>query len=67
MKAVESVKDRRHVDAVILHYVRGWPITDHDPTKPSLERHFGKSGRQIQNWIKSALATMRVAIGDYDK
>jgi hypothetical protein len=59
-----SVKDPRHLEAVILRHIRGWPITDKDPTKPSLERHFGKSGRQIQNWIKTALEAMHIAIGD---
>lgn len=63
-RALAAVKDPRHVHAVILRYVRDWPITDKDPTKPSLEKHFGKSARQIQNWITSALETMRNAIGD---
>jgi hypothetical protein len=64
-RARAAVKDTRHVEAVILRYVHGWPITDKDPTKPSLERHFEKSGRQIQNWIKSALKMMRIAIGEH--
>ena len=63
-KALASVKDPRHVHAVILRYVHGWPITDMDPTKPSIAKHFGKSEKQIRNWIKGALATMRTAIGD---
>jgi hypothetical protein len=63
-RALAAVKDPRHVHAVILRYVRGWPITDKDPTKPTLEKHFGKSARQIQNWITSALEAMRNAIGD---
>jgi hypothetical protein len=62
--ALAAVKDPRHVEAVILRHVHGWPITDKDPTKPTLERHFGISGRQIQNWITDALETMRGAIGD---
>lgn len=62
--AVAAVKDPRHREAVILRHVHGWPITDKDPTKPTLERHFGMSGRQIQNWITNALEAMRAAIGD---
>jgi DNA-directed RNA polymerase specialized sigma24 family protein len=62
--ALAAVKDRRHVEAVILRYVRGWPMTDKDSDKPSLVRHFGKSARQIQNWIHDALEAMRAAIGD---
>jgi hypothetical protein len=63
-KAHGAVKDRRHLKAVILRHVRGWPITDKNPNKPSLERLFGMSGRQIQNWISDALEVMRSAIGD---
>jgi hypothetical protein len=62
--ALAAVKDRRHVEAVILRYVYDWPITHSDPTQPSLEKHFGKSGRQIQNWIAGALKAMRNAMGD---
>lgn len=63
-KARAAVKDPLHLEAVILRHVRGWPITDKDPTKPTLARHFGKSARQIQNWISEALEAMRAAIGD---
>lgn len=62
--ACSALKDRRHLEAVILRHVHGWPITDKDPTVPSLARHFGKSEKQIRNWIKEALETMRAAIGD---
>jgi DNA-directed RNA polymerase sigma subunit (sigma70/sigma32) len=63
-KASAAVTDHRHLEAVILRHVRGWPITDKDTTKPSLARHFGKSEKQIRNWIKDALEAMRAAIGD---
>ncbi len=63
-KALAAVKDPRHVEAVIMRHVHGWPITDKDPTKPTLARHFAKSGRQIQNWINETLEAMRAAIGD---
>jgi hypothetical protein len=63
-KALAAVKDRRHVQAVILRHVHGWPITDKDPNNPSLTKLFGKSEKQIRNWIKGALAAMRTAIGD---
>jgi hypothetical protein len=63
-KALAVVKDRRHVEAVILRYVWHWPITDKDPTKPTLEKYFGRSERQIRNWINGALAAMQAAIGD---
>lgn len=62
--AFAAVQDHRHVEALILRYVRGWPITDKDPTKPSLARHFKMSERQIRNWIRNGLEAMRAAIGD---
>jgi len=61
--AYEAVKDHRHRKAVILHLAYGWPITSIDPNKPCLEKYFGISGRQIQDWIKKALKTMRSATG----
>jgi hypothetical protein len=63
-KAQAAVKDQRHLEAVILHHVRGWPITDKNPTKPTLVRHFKVSERQIRNWIKDALKVMRTTIGE---
>jgi hypothetical protein len=61
--ARHAVKDRRHWEAVVLHYVQGWPLTSSDPNKPCLERHFGVSARQIHNWITKALESMCSAIG----
>jgi len=63
-KARAAVKDPRHIEAVILRYVYNWPMVDKDPNKPTLTRHFGKSARQIQNWLADALEAMRAAIGD---
>lgn len=61
--ARRAVKDPRHWEAVVLHYVHGWPLTSTDPQKPCLKRHFGISERQIHNWITQALESMRSAIG----
>jgi hypothetical protein len=63
-KAREAIKDPRHFEAVILYYVHGWPLTASDPSKPSLERHFGKSSRQIHTWIKKGAQQMRESIGE---
>lgn len=63
-KAHAAVKDRRHLEAVILRYGHDWPITDKDPAKPTLVRHFGVSEKQLRNWIKDALKLMRAAVGD---
>lgn len=59
-----SVKDPRHLEAVILRHVHGWPITDKSGTKPTLVKHFNKSEKQIRNWISEGLKAMRAAIGE---
>ena len=63
-RAYAAVKDRRHLEAVILRHVHNWPIKDKDPDTPTLAKRYGKSGRQIQNWISDALEAMRTAIGE---
>jgi hypothetical protein len=61
--AQHAVKDPRHLEALILHCIQGWPLSSSDPEKPCLKEHFGKSSRQIRNWITKALESMRSAIG----
>lgn len=63
-RARASVKDPRHLEAVILRHVYGWPFTEKDGSKPSLASHFHKSERQIRNWITDGLEAMRAAIGE---
>jgi hypothetical protein len=63
-KARASVKDPRHLEAVILRRVYGWPFNEKDGSKPSLVKHFQKSERQIRNWIADGLEAMRAAIGE---
>jgi len=63
-KACDAVKDPRRLEAVILHYVDGWPVASRDPNQPDLERHFHASSRQIKRWIAAALKAMRNAVGD---
>jgi len=63
-KAYDAVRDLRHLEAVILHYGCGWPITSKDPSKPDLARHFGAKPRQIKYWIATALEAMRETIGE---
>jgi hypothetical protein len=58
-KALAAIRDPRHRKAVLLHHVRGWPLSSQDPSTPSLARLFNKSPRQIHNWIKAALKDMR--------
>ncbi len=63
-RARAAIKDTRHFEAVLLRYAHGWPITASDPSKPSLERHFGKTSRQIQNWINKGIQQMRESLGE---
>ena len=63
-KAQASVKEPRHLEAVILRHVYGWPFNEKDGSKPSLVKHFDKSERQIRNWIAKGLEAMRAAIGE---
>ncbi len=59
-----AITDARHREAIILHFLQGWPITDQNPETPTLTRHFRVSARSISTWIKGALAEMRDAIGE---
>lgn len=61
---LSAITDERHREAVILHYLQGWPITDKDPNIPTLKTHFSMSARQIQNWINTARGEMRAALGE---
>jgi hypothetical protein len=62
--AQAAIKDPRHLEAVLLRFVHGWPVTARDPSKPSLARRFGKTARQIQNWINTGIQQMRESIGE---
>jgi hypothetical protein len=62
-KACRAVKNRQHLEAVILHHGHGWPITSKDGKKPDLVTYFGASERQIRYWIELALEQMRAALG----
>jgi hypothetical protein len=58
-----AVKDRRHLEAVILHHAYGWPITSKDRNKLDLVSYFQATEDQIKYWIKVALEQMRAALG----
>jgi hypothetical protein len=62
--ASAAVKDPRHLEAVILHHVEGWPISSKDPNKWTLERYFKAKPRTIKYWLKNALEAMQDAIGE---
>jgi hypothetical protein len=62
-KACNAVKDRRHLEAVILHYGHGIPITSKQRGKPNLEHRFRQPPRKIKYWIAMGLEQMRAALG----
>ena len=64
-KGLGAVSDPRHREAVMLHHLQGWPITHKDPETPTLCKHFDMTARQIQNWMRTAFAEMRAAVGEY--
>jgi DNA-directed RNA polymerase specialized sigma24 family protein len=55
-KASVAVTDPRDLDAVLLHYMEGWPVE-------SLALHFNETTRQVKHRIKRALQQMRAALG----
>jgi len=61
-KGLTFVTDGRHLEAVILRYLEGWPMTANDADAPCLVRHFQVSARQIQNWINIALDEIKKGI-----
>lgn len=63
-RGLAAVSNPLHREAVVLHYLQGWQLTNANKTIPTLSTHFGKSGRQIQNWLTKAIAEMRTALGD---
>jgi len=63
-RALAAITSPLHRDAVILHFLKDWPIKSNDPQIPTLSTHFGMSRRQIQNWINAAKEEMRTALGE---
>ena len=62
-KALKAVTDPRHLEAAILHYAYGVPITSTQRGTENLKRHFRKDPRQIRYWIATAMKQMREALG----
>ena len=62
--ARRAVRDHRHYEAFVLHHGFRWPLSTGDPAKPSLEQYFGRSERQIRNWITEAREAIHKAIGE---
>jgi hypothetical protein len=63
-RTLAAVSNPLHREAFVLHCLQGWPLYDEDETIPTLSTRFGRSPRQIQNWIAKARSEMRTALGD---
>ena len=61
-RLLKAVTDRRHREAVILHYAHGLPITSRQRGQKTLKRHFRKDPRQIKYWIATAMKEIRAAL-----
>lgn len=62
--ARKVVKNPRHYEAFVLFYKHGWPLSSEDPSKPTLAKRFGRTERQIRNWIRAAEKAIRTSLGD---
>jgi hypothetical protein len=62
-KALAAVPDRRHREAVILHFGKNWPITSKKRGIDTLQRYFRKNPRQLKYWLDTAMKKMRDALG----
>jgi len=62
--SLEAITDPRHREAFLLRYGRDWPLTDQDPTVPTLCNRFKRKERQIRNWLQIALDQMRESLGE---
>ena len=62
-KALEAVADRRHREAVILHFGKDWPMTSKKRGVDTLQRYFRKDPREIRYWLDTAMKQMRNALG----
>jgi hypothetical protein len=64
-QASGAVKDPRHLEAVVLRYLHGWPIESKKGI-PTLVSYFNVSAQQIRKWIATALKEMREALGLFE-
>jgi DNA-directed RNA polymerase specialized sigma24 family protein len=65
--AKAAVKERRWLEAVILHYVDGWPVTSTDPNTPSLVRRYKTTRWKVRHGMDQVLEAMRTVLGVEEK
>lgn len=66
-RLLKAIKKPKHRKAFILRVLRGWPMTDADPSIPTVTAFFGlrpQQARNVQYWIDRAIKEMREALGD---
>jgi DNA-directed RNA polymerase specialized sigma24 family protein len=63
--ALEQLAEPLRSTFILRHYY-GWPIEHRDPSVPSISRHFGKTPRTVQNWLKKAEETLETWRGGQD-
>jgi len=66
-RLLKAIKKPHHRKAFILRVLREWPMTDADPSVPTVTAYFGlrpKQARNVQYWIDRAIKEMREALGD---
>lgn len=64
---LRAIKNPKHRKAFILRKLREWPMTDEDPSKPTVTKYFGlrpEQARNVQYWIDRAIKEMREAFGE---
>lgn len=59
-----AITDPRHREAVILRYLKGWPITAKKAEAPSLITYFKVKDRTIRNWLATARKQMGTVLGE---
>ena len=61
--ALCAITNPRARTAVVLHYIRDWPIECNDGSKPDLVHRFNETAKQIKQWLRQAMREMRAAMG----
>lgn len=59
-----AITDLRHREAVVLRYLKGWPVTAKQVDAPSLITYFKKKDRTIRNWLATAREQMGTVLGE---
>jgi hypothetical protein len=61
LRYLNAITDERHREAFILMRLQDWPLEKGPPGVSTLCDRYGKSARQIRNWINIAIKQMREA------